>query len=116
MPKQTVTTKYYHFSQNNSGGKFYNNVEHGVGPEVIIEGMNAEHAYSRLEDIPSDYTGMYDNCSCCGDRWYAPDDDEGTDEPMVYGEKVSECKKDSFRQDAFIHHYDGSIEHVEFKD
>jgi hypothetical protein len=114
MPQRKIKTMYFHISQNNSGGKFYENEKHGIGPNVIIEGANASDAYSRLEAMDGEVTGMYDNCPCCGERWYKPDDDEGTTEPRVYGEKVEDVIADLYRRDCFIHHYDGKIEHVVF--
>lgn len=74
---------FYHYSQNNSGGVFCE-----PAGEVIVEADSRDEA----NDIAVEY-GVYFNgcatgydCSCCGDRWYEPWEDEGTDKPEIYGE------------------------------
>jgi hypothetical protein len=57
-------TKFYEFSQNNSGGHF--DVDENVCHRVIIEATSERHAKSILEPFIEDQSS---SCSCCGERW-----------------------------------------------
>ena len=86
-----MKTKWYTFSQNNSGGSFVEDKERGIGGYVIIEAVDAAHANGRAENIGLyfDGCGIGMDCSCCGDRWCeASDPYDGNDSPMIYDEKV----------------------------
>jgi hypothetical protein len=51
---------WFHFDQNNSGGKYY-------GPmNVLVVAENEAEAFERLEAMPG-YTTTF--CACCGQRW-----------------------------------------------
>jgi hypothetical protein len=83
-----VTTKFYHFSQNNTGGSFDFDESRGITHNVIVEAIDYNHANTRAEDIGVYFDGMGD-CECCGNRWYSQwDDTEGTNVPSIYGEPV----------------------------
>ena len=91
-----MKTKFYHFSQNNSGGSF--NISELLAHHVIIEAHSAEDANDRAISIGLYFNGCQDggDCPCCGDRWYEQyDDDDGTDTPMIYDESP-ETYKDVF--------------------
>lgn len=64
--------KYFLWGQNNSGGCF-------EGPPVIIvEAENQEAAEVVAEQYGVYYDGVSEgrDCSCCGDRWYSPEEYE----------------------------------------
>ncbi len=85
MPEAIVKTKFFHFSQNNSGGSFH--VDESVAHHVIIEALDAMHANQRATDVGIYFDGCRtgQDCDCCGDRWYAKwSDDTGDDEPLIY--------------------------------
>lgn len=117
MNKNTIT-KFYTFNQNNSGGSFINSENEGIGEYVIIEAENADKANIRAENIGIYFNGC-DNkidCSCCGDRWYTVDNDDGTDIPKIYDTPVEEYPSSSLRKNAFIHYLNGKIKKVAFKE
>jgi hypothetical protein len=108
--------KFYHFSQNNSGGSFEEN--ENVCRHVIIEAYSAEDANLRADDIGIYFDGcdMGIDCSCCGDRWHKlEEDDEGTDKPEIYGKDVRKLYKEMFSKDCIIHYLNGKKEHIIFK-
>ena len=79
-----IKTKFFTFSQNNSGGYFIDNDY--VSRYLIIEDINIDEAIRRMHMITRDYS---DYCSCCGRRWrdYAQDDN-GSDIPMIWDEEI----------------------------
>jgi hypothetical protein len=81
--------KFYHYSQNNSGGQFTGGMPH----DLIIEAESAEDANRRAEDAGAYFDGVGDgqDCECCGDRWYPASDYAVPDtEPCIYGKPVLE--------------------------
>ena len=68
--KRNLETRFYEFSQNNSGGFF--DVDENVCHRVVIEATDADHAQRILEPMIENQSG---SCSCCGDRWTAYDAD-----------------------------------------
>ena len=87
-------SKFFEFNQNNSGGGFYFDEEAGITHHVIIEAKNAEGAIHRAEGIGLYWDGVADgyDCACCGDRWYPPYGDAGTDQPEHYGTPFKEVE------------------------
>lgn len=82
---------FWTFRQNNSGGSFDFDDERGISVNVIIEANSLDHAISRAKEIGLYFDGVeagYD-CECCGDRWYAPWDEEGNAVPSIYNTDVS---------------------------
>lgn len=69
--KRELETKFYEFSQNNSGGSF--DVDDNVCHRVIIEAIDTNHAKSIFEPMIENQSG---SCPCCGDRWSSYDPDE----------------------------------------
>lgn len=69
----------FHFSQNNSGGKF-----NDPAKNIIVEADNLESAIQKLPiDLCSDdgTYAAYDTCGCCpccGHRWTKPWDEKGS--------------------------------------
>lgn len=101
---------FFNFNQNNSGGYFVEDLDKGVCEEIIIEADSVEAAVDKLYRIGSDVDGFHNYCSCCGERWNDwIDDDEGTEEPEIYGEPVGRVKAGPFSEKAFVHYADGSF-------
>ena len=74
---------FYSYHQNNSGGTFY-----GPAIWVIVEADTANEADAIAEENGVYFNGCStgEDCSCCGDRWSRQwGDDEGTEEPEIYG-------------------------------
>lgn len=65
-----MKTKFYEFSQNNSGGSF--DVDENVCHRVIIEAKSEEEAIAIFEPMIENQSG---SCPCCGDRWYVSPDE-----------------------------------------
>lgn len=112
--KREIETKFYNFDQNNSGGYFVKSEEHGVCEMVIVEAQNYKEAYARLESIGEHVDGFNNYCSCCGERWSNwGDDEDGTEHPMIYDERIEVAKKGMFRETAFVHYYDKTFKKFE---
>jgi len=111
-----MKTQFYTFNQNNSGGSFDYSEHSGITHYVIIEAQDLEHAVKRAEDIGLYFHGVVSgqDCECCGDRWYEPWSDEGTDEPRVYDKHPSEYERSRFfkkeEKEIAVHYLDGRIE------
>ena len=75
---------FYHFDQNDSGGRFYN--DDRVCIHMIIEARHAAEANGRAEDLGIYFDGVENDrdCACCGDRWHQAWG-QGDDEPQIYG-------------------------------
>lgn len=103
--------KFFHFSQNNSGGSFA--VGETVAHHVIIEAHSAKEANDRAEDIGIYFNGCEDgsDCHCCGDRWYEAQDYDASDMPLIYGEPP-ETHYDMFTREGqpvcHVYYLDGS--------
>lgn len=71
--------KFFNFRQNNTGGRF----DEDMPLAVIIEARDAEHANERAESLELYFDGCRDgiDCPCCGDRWYRASGHDGEDEP-----------------------------------
>lgn len=82
-----MKTKFWTFSQINSGGSFDYQPNDGITHYVIIEATSAIHAMQRAMDIGLYFNGCESgmDCSCCGDRWSEPYGD-GKEIPSVYGD------------------------------
>lgn len=81
-----MSTKWWHFSQNNSGGSFDFDEDKGITHHVVIEALNKDQASARAQDLGIYFDGVREgmDCGCCGDRWHEPWDDKGDDSPKVY--------------------------------
>ncbi len=102
--------KFFHFHQNNSGGRF--DVNENVTVNVIIEAADADDANERAERIGIYFDDSRD-CKCCGSRWSTVWDD-GDDEPCMYGDPVTAEYKPRFSwvesHNVVIHYMDGRKE------
>lgn len=105
----TIPLRFFHFSQNNSGGSFVVDTEAGIAQEVVIQATSPQEANAKAEAI-----GLYFNgcdagidCNCCGDRWYPKwDDDKGTEVVVLNRFQWT-------RPMVYIHYADGTIKAVE---
>ena len=108
-----VDTKFYTFSQNNSGGYFEVDKEDGIAEYVIIEATSLDEAESKAERLFKDYSSF---CECCGERWYTHCyNEKGKEEPMIYDKPAKEAILNGdewFKKNAAIHYYDGTIEWI----
>jgi hypothetical protein len=101
---------FYTFNQNNSGGGCANDHTRGIGPVVIIEADDGNHAEYRAELIGLYFNGVAsgDDCECCGDRWYAPW--EGKKYPAYYDENVTTRREvPAPEASVFVHYADGRV-------
>lgn len=106
----TIPTKFFNFSQNNSGGSFHVDDERGIGPELWIEATDYHHANARAEQIGLYWDGVDAgiDCSCCGDRWHpAWDPYQGLPSP------APDPEYDFWWHDTiYVHRLDGSVEKI----
>jgi hypothetical protein len=81
-----MTTKFFTYHQNNSGGWFMTN--DNVAHYVIIEAPDAETADALAENVGIYFNGCATgaDCDCCGDRWSSAYYQNGYDEPLIYSE------------------------------
>lgn len=68
---------FYEFNQNNSGGYFVE--DDTLCHRLFIEADNVKEAVNKAEELGCYWNGVASgiDCSCCGDRWHEPWDDEG---------------------------------------
>lgn len=110
-----VAGRFWHISQNNSGGSFDFDEARGITHEVIIEARTLDEASARAQDIGLYFDGVRDgrDCGCCGDRWSEPYGD-GDEIPSVHGKPVAERVPSVFRpadgKSVCIHFLDGRKE------
>jgi hypothetical protein len=113
--KRTVETKFYLFSQNNSGGSFHVDKKEGIAEYVIIEALSASDANRRAEAIGIYFDGVENDmdCPCCGDRWSSVYGD-GDDVPKIYGKTIQEYResewKSFMRNNIVVHYMDGKVD------
>lgn len=110
-------TKFYEFSQNNTGGSFIFDEKKGICSHVVIEAKNANEANERAKEIGLYFDGVDkgEDCECCGDRWYEADESDGYETPTIYGDDLVKFNGSVFRQFAFIHYLDKPFEFFDFK-
>lgn len=61
-------TRFYEYSQNNSGGSFDYDEDDGISHYVIVEATSGAEADRLAQRIGLYFDGSSD-CSCCGNRW-----------------------------------------------
>lgn len=110
-PAQPIATaKYFHYSQNNSGGSF--DIDERVAHHVIIQAHSAKEADSIAEGVGIYFNGCADgrDCGCCGDRWSTAWG-RGNEIPLIYDEDPA-TYYDSFTKTGQpvcrVYHLDGS--------
>lgn len=77
-------SKFYTFTQNNSGGSFHRN--ENVSHFVIIEAHSNHEANKRAREIGIYFDGCSEglDCNCCGDRWSEAWTSDGDLTPLIY--------------------------------
>ena len=108
---------FFLYNQNNSGGNFHEDEAAGIGPYVIVEANDANHADSRAVNIGIYFHGCStgQDCDCCGDRW-SQSYGTGDAVPSIYGEPAENMEKGWYRSYAFVHYLNGEIKKIEFKE
>ncbi len=109
--------KYYHYNQNNSGGSFRFDEKAGITHHVLIQAKNIEQADSKAEEIGLYFEGCTSgrDCNCCGDRWSRQwSEEDGKDEPLVYGSHVDSLEAYlslwmAEGKETAVHHADGRV-------
>lgn len=99
---------FYTFMQNNVRGEWQESSH--IARWMIIEADSANEAWDTLMDIP--YL-EYRYCDCCGDSWYLPDDEDGTDTPMINGLVIAAS---SILPQNYLKHLDGAEGRIHYKD
>lgn len=81
---------FYTYIQNNSGGSF--EVNEDIKQYVIIEADSAEEANDKAEDLGIYFDGVEKgfDCPCCGNRWHKCDEEDGTKDPLIWGQSPIE--------------------------
>lgn len=115
-----VTTRFYPFVQNNSGGRYRLNLNNGIAHNVIIEAKNYREANAKAEEIGMAFD-MSDSCECCGSRWSEQwGEQNGTEEPKLYDQTLKEFYTDPrgwFKDSTtVVHYYDGTVKIFTAKD
>lgn len=107
-----MATKFYHYSQNNSGGRFDFDESNGITHHVIIEANTYTHA-NELAEHKGLYFDGYGDCECCGNRWHEQwQESSGTKTPCVYNTDVSNYKNFAFMEpgkEIAVHYLNGDI-------
>ncbi len=69
---------WYHYSQNNSFGKWDIFADKGIGPNLYVEANSTEQADQFAMDLGLYFDGVEAgiDCDCCGDRWWETDEGE----------------------------------------
>lgn len=112
-----MATKFYTYSQNNSGGSFVKSAIDGICEYVIVEATSAEQANAIAENIGLYFDGCETDrdCPCCGDRWYPVDEYNSTKEPSIYNTPVEKHAATWYREECYVHYLDGTVKNVKFK-
>ena len=101
---------FYHFNQNNSGGRFVRT--EALDHHVFIEAASQDEAVAKAESIGIYFDGCDSgsDCPCCGDRWSVPYGDP-TAQPEVYGEVVGRLstKRELEKHSIVVHFADGRV-------
>lgn len=110
-----MTTKYYIFHQNNSGGFYDYDEKNGISSALVIEATNKELAHSLYRAIVEKYGSSGDSFLCC--RWSNKtyenhdliEDVKNSADKMIL-DLLKHDNEGNARFRYFIHHLDGRIE------
>lgn len=103
---------WFHFSQNNSGGRFV--VNDDVAEDVFFQAPSAKDALVKAHAVLDESAA--DWCPCCGERWdFYVEDSDGTAVPMIYETPLTEAEETWCRKGAVVYFFDGRKEKVAFK-
>lgn len=114
MPKRTVTitTWFYTYKQNNSGGNFLK--DENVAEVVIIEAASSEEADAKAKSIGIYFDGCEDgrDCNCCGDRWSTASYSNAYAKPGIYGVPIQKYRGWFESTEAIIYFVNGKKKRV----
>jgi hypothetical protein len=98
--------KWFHYSQNNSGGSFDIDPARGIGPHVWVEAPSiaAANAIAQSKGVYFNGCETGQDCPCCGDRWSEPWDDDGKDVPLIYPQYAF-----GWHDAVYFHRLDGTL-------
>ncbi len=104
--------KWYHFGQNNSGGRFIINED--LAEDVLIQGKDVNSVLYKAHELMD--ASNANSCECCGDRWdFYIDAADAKDFPTMYDIPITEMEPSHYRTSARLHYADGTIEAYQFK-
>lgn len=107
-----MSTKFYIFDQNKSGG-YWDKI---LGYVVIIEAETPEKANEKAEEIGIYFDGVENDidCVCCGDRWCRVEDKYDEVEPEKLKDFVEEIKhyQKKLELTSNIYYADGRVEEI----
>ena len=107
-------SRFYTFSQNNSGGHFDTDRDDGIAVYTIFEANSAVEANARAQAAGIYFNGCDDerDCPCCGDRWYETDEFEACEHPSVFGQPVEDYWTSQVwtKDEVCVHYLDGRVE------
>jgi hypothetical protein len=110
-----MSTRFYTYSQNNTGGSLESDSTNGISHYVIIEAVSAELANAVAKNIGIYFDGCANgvDCDCCGDRWYKVDELDGKEQPTIYGD--TDFVFESENVNGYIHYADGRVQGIFYK-
>lgn len=96
--------QYFCYSQNNIMGIMITRPAEGIGPYVVIEAFDEDHADDRLQALLGD--SYYGYCECCGRRW--------GNVGSIYDNRGRVAswwanRTNTFRDSCYVHLLDGTI-------
>jgi hypothetical protein len=104
-------SKFFTFNQNNTRGIY--DITGWLAHHVIVEADNVREANEIAKGIGIYFEGCEsgNDCSCCGDRWYSQwDEEDGTEEPEIYGKPAKKFRPWLRPCEYRIHYKDGKVE------
>lgn len=83
-------SKFYEFTQNNSGGSFHTDDQ--ICHRLLIEAEDVNEATGKALELGVYFDGVESgvDCGCCGDRWHEP----WGDDPLVFPKDMGGWRKD----------------------
>lgn len=104
-------SKFYEFSQTNSGGSF--EVDDKLCHRLIIEAESEEEALSIAEELGCYWDGVNNgnDCPCCGDRWHRSASEVDIE---TYNEKWNGMEISEWQTGSVVDH-DKAIEELKIK-
>ena len=107
-----VSTLFYTFSQNNSGGEWTNRPD-VCYTNVIVEATSADHANQIAIDKGIYFDGVSKgiDCDCCGNRWTPVSQHNGKPYPAIDGNTpLPDTEPGLYKFPAIIYYLSGHTE------
>lgn len=114
---KTAGTKFYTFTQNNTGG-FFKSKEGKFGYALVVEATCARKANGKARALGLYFDGVRSgiDCECCGDRWSKVSIEDGQTEPCYYSTPIKEAAADTrplgrwWNLPIYVHYLNGRVE------